>query len=221
MQRVSLIITFLFVPICAIAMDQILEENDFSIIAIDVFDNDFKVLPSAERLSRESLLFASSQIQSNPTFINKKLFDDSLRCNDVEKTFLILKNSFRLRKDYLLARKLWDVCCNNSAGFNLIPSQDYQENIVPRECIIKVSLLLACKQKNKIFLSQYQQTHGTKSLHEMIGNNLFEEMYGATALKNIIGKTAYDEFKLGKYICEHLKKFNMLFSDEYLDKKDD
>jgi hypothetical protein len=209
-------------PICLSAMDQLLEKDDLhSIIALNVFDNNFQMPLCPRRIMRESLLFAQNEVYENPLAITKKQFEDCLRRNDADRVFFLLEHSFVLTQECSLARKMSNVFCDKSTGFELAPREDYEEEVVPRECIIKTCLLLACKKKNKNFLSEYRQKHGVLSLHRNIGNSFYEEVYGATALKNIIGKDAYNEYKLGQYIHEHLKKFNLLFSDELLDVEED
>jgi hypothetical protein len=223
MCRVYMAMLLLFMPMYMVGMDQLLEEDDlYSIVAINVFDNDISTTGDLQdRLKKEALLFAKYAIEKNPLIVNKKLFEGFVQRNDAEEAFFVVKNSWKLRKYCPLAEVMWRVGCNNASGFELVPGRDYEEEVLPHECIAKTFLLLACKKKNKDFLSEYQQAHGTKMLHVNIGNNFYEEIYGATALKDIIGKVAYDKFRLEHYISEHLKKFNLLFSDEVLDNQDD
>lgn len=214
MHRVSLTITFLFLPIYLVAMDRPQESGPSSIIALDIFDNKFTTPPAPERFLRESALFARSAIEENPLNVNKKLFQHCLRRSDAEEAFFIVQNSRILREHCSLAKKMWDVDWNRSIGFELVPIEDYEEEVLPRECIVKTFLLLACTKKNRNFLSEYQRTYGMVSLHAIIGNSLYEQMYGAIALKNVIGVNAYKKFKQGEKIKVQLQRMEELFSND-------
>lgn len=226
MHRVGLAVTFLFMPIYLVAMDRPQKRGLSSIIALDIFDNKFTTPPAPERLLRESELLGKREMQTDPRRASsriiadnalaksKKSFEEFLRCKNDTQVHYILSQSPILRANNSLAKNIWDVCYNKSPGFSVSSPEDYEEAIVPLECIVTVSLLLACKKNNKIFLSHYQQTHGTQMLHKIIGNSLYEQMYGAIALKNVIGVNAYKKFKQEEKIKVQLQRMEDIFSND-------
>jgi len=225
-------------PIFLVAMDQRPKSEDSSIIALNVFDNDFKTpLPAkrltAKRLSRDASVFAQLENQAGSqqpsfkieeeSFLTKsqRLFKDHLRCGYDDKVLFVLKEYPVLRENNSLAKKMWDAYCNVSEGFTISSPEDYEEGVVSRECIVKVSLLLACNGKNRTFLRNYEQKYGTLELLKIIGYANFETMCGTLALKAILGPKAYEEYRdaeLKAKVLAHVGKFdNFCGDDEILD----